>query len=587
MIISNRKRVKCVQKQPFTHKTHTQNSRTMQQQLFLNYITLKFHLRQRSKQVPTPIFAVFTIKGKTYRINTKVKVLPQHWHTTTQRAIISSAYSNIDNSNNLIANNQLNKIEFDFAKKKIYLCNNLNCNYIYHLILAINPLYMTRRKLYLNTSTPQQPTAIEVIVSHLQSKVNAGKIKESSLKRTYMPYLHNLQKYIEEKCSANDISVLNYNMLHKYSKHLMSTQTHKYAQTVINRLKDWLKEIEAENIGYTYDTNIDKIKIEVKQIAKKDKGYCALTVEEIERIYCLTEKELCNSTVNNLVLYRDMFVMQCTTGVRTSDLQQLFDSSNFNTETQTATFEAQKNEDKDVDTCIVPYTMYRMTLDIYNKYKDKKLHSSLFGSHNKYNEAIREICRIAKIDETVQYKKHKKGGGTEKCEDKKYNLITSHDGRHSFVTNAIRHFNLTYDEIIVMTGHADTQYISSVYANLTEDDRRKRVAKTIERATNKENNPIPTAVPTNIPPQNNAVVNSIDEAKAVLSFLGASEDDYLEEDDISKLIRLIGRYEGRVLEKFSEKIDIDRLKQIFNRGGKISERKKALHQLFTEIQQIV
>lgn len=550
-----------------------------QQQLFLNFLSLRFHLRQRKHHVPTTIYAVFTILGKTYRINTKVKVLPQHWHTSTQRAIISSSFSNIDNSNNLVANNRLNKIEFDFAEKKIYLCNNLNCNYIYHLILAINPLYMARRKNN-NTHTPQQPTAIEVITTYLQGRVKAGKIKESSLERTYMPYISNLQKYIEERCTANDINVLNYDMLHKYSRHLMRTQTHQYAKTIINRIKDWLKDIEQENIGYVYDTNIDKIKIEVKTIAKKDKNYYALTVQEIERIYNLSDEQLSNTTQRRLAFYRDMFVMLCTTGARCSDIQKLFDSNNFDEKTKTLTFEAKKNENKNVDTCIVPYTLYPMTLAIYQKYKDTTLHNSLFDSHNKFNEAIKELGRLAGMDEIIKFKKNKKGGGIMSCEEVKYNLLKTHSGRHSFITNAIRHFDLSADEVIEITGHSDTQYISAVYSNLTDDDRRKRVVKTIDKATNK---PIPTAEPIYAP--HNTVVNSIDEAKAVLCFLGCNEDDYIEEIDIHQLIRLIGRHEGRIIDRYANRIDIQQLKELFNAGGKISERKKALHALFAEISQ--
>ncbi|MBE6306708.1 MAG: hypothetical protein E7084_03560 [Bacteroidales bacterium] len=557
----------------------------MQQQLFLNYITLRFHLRQRSKQVPTPIFAVFTILGKTYRINTKVRVLPQHWHTATQRAIISSTFSNLDNENNLIANNRLNKIEFDFAEKKIYLCENFKCNYIYHLILAINPLYMARRKLYDNTSTPQQPTAIEVITTYLEGRVKAGSLKESSLERTYKPYISLLDKYIRDNCVTNDISVLDYNMMHKFCKYLMKTQTHAYAKRAIERIKDWLKDIEQENIGYVYDTNIDKIKIEVKTIAKKDKDYYALTIQEIERIYNLSDEQLSNTTQKRLAFYRDMFVMLCTTGARCSDIQKLFDSNNFDEETKTLTFEAKKNENKNVDTCIVPYTLYPMTLAIYQKYKDTTLHNSLFDSHNKFNEAIKELGRLASMDEIIKFKKNKKGGGIMSCEKAKYNLLTSHNGRHSFITNAIRHFGLSADEVIEITGHSDTQYITAVYSNLTDNDRRKRVVKTIEKATYKNNsNPIPTAVSISTPQQStNTVVADVAEAYTVLNFLGANEDEYIGINDINQLIRLIGRYEGRILDKFCEKIDIEKLKELFNLGGKISERKKALHALFSEI----
>lgn len=553
-----------------------------QQQLFLNFLSLRFHLRQRKQQVPTTIYAVFSLRGKTYRINTTIKVLPSQWHTATQRAIISSTFCNLDNENNLIVNNRLNKIEFDFAEKKIYLCNNLNlnCNYIYHLIYAINPHYMARKKV---EETTTRPTVYDTIYTMLQNRVQAGALKESSLERTYKPYLNNINNYINEHCNVNEISVLNYNTIHKYSKHLSKTQTSTYARKVLKCLKGWLRDIELENIAYTYDTNIDKIDIKNKTIAKKDKYYYALTLEEINRIYNLSSEQLSNSTKKRLAYYRDMFVMLCTTGARCSDIQKLFESKNYDPNTQTLTFEAKKNENKNVDTCIVPYTLYPMTLEIYERYRDTTILKSWFDNHNKFNEAIKEIGRLAGLQETIEYKQNKKGGGIINCQDTKYNLLSSHSGRHSFITNAIRHYNLTADEIIEITGHADTQYISAVYSNLTEDDRRKRVVKSVNKATNKNDTPIPTVVPTNIPPQNNAVVNSIDEAKAVLSFLGCAEDDYIEETNIYQLIRLIGMQEGRIIDRYANRIDIQQLKELFNASGKISERKRALHALFSEI----
>ena len=251
----------------------------------------------------------------------------------------------------------------------------------------------------------------------------------------------------------------------------------------------------------------------------------------------------------------------------------------------TSHFTQKKTERKNTEKCLVPLRLYTQISEILARHEKTTLYNSLLSNHNRYNEAIKELGRLAQITEVVVRTKQAKGGKIVIDKQPKYKRLTSHCARHTFITNAVRYLGLKKEDIINITGHSTTKQIDDVYCNLTDDDRKSQLNNAIAIATQKSDNPIPSVVPINIPQQKNAVVNSIDEAKAVLSFLGASEDDYIEEDDISKLIRLIGRYEGRVLEKFSEKIEIDRLKQIFNRGGKISERKKALHQLFTEIQQ--
>jgi hypothetical protein len=99
------------------------------------------------------------------------------------------------------------------------------------------------------------------------------------------------------------------------------------------------------------------------------------------------------------------------------------------------------------------------------------------------------------------------------------------------------------------------------------------------------NKPMPSAVQINplTMSQEDRITNTIDEARAVLAFFNATLDDYIEETSWAKLERMIVRYENEIIEKFGNRIDVDTLKQLFNSTGKLSERKKALHLLYSEI----
>ena len=570
----------CTETTFHTQNSHTKFTHMQQKQLFLNFLSLRFHLRQRKHHVPTTIYAVFSLLGKTYRINTTIKVLPSQWHTATQRAIISSTFCKLDNNNNLIANNQLNRIEFDFAEKKIYLCENLDCNYLYHLILAINPHHMARKKV-----AEVQQTATEILYRILAEKVSNGQITESSLQRVYKPYITNLKVFLEKNKIKNELNSLNFETLEKYSIYLKKTQTATQARKILNIWQSWLKkELATAHVGYCYDTQIDSLKITVQKIAKKDQGekYIALTPEEIQRIYALCDDKLNDTNISNLTLYRDMFVLQCLVGCRVSDLEQAIDPANNDGEY--ITFYAKKTERKNTEKCLIPLRLYPQICEIIARHEKTTLYNSLLSAHNKYNEAIKELGRLAQITEVVVRNRQAKGGKIVTEKQPKYKRLTSHCARHTFITNAVRYLGLKKEDIINITGHSTTKQIDDVYCNLTDDDRKAQLSNAIAIATNKDNTPIPTATPVQTPPTN-TVVGDIPEAYTVLNFLGANEDDYLGTNDMSQLIRMIGRYEGRIIDSFADKIDIEKLKELFNRGGKISERKKALHQLFSEIQQ--
>ena len=63
------------------------------------------------------------LKGRQYKINTGVKIIPSQWNKDKQMAIISNCFSKLDNANNKIVNKRINIIYEHYNDFKEYICN--------------------------------------------------------------------------------------------------------------------------------------------------------------------------------------------------------------------------------------------------------------------------------------------------------------------------------------------------------------------------------------------------------------------------------------------------------------------------------
>ena len=81
----------------------------MNEQVFLEF-TLNFNLRQTRLNKPTIIYALFSFRGKQYKVNIGVKVYPSQWNKRKQIATISNGQTRLDNRNNEIVNKRIRSI---------------------------------------------------------------------------------------------------------------------------------------------------------------------------------------------------------------------------------------------------------------------------------------------------------------------------------------------------------------------------------------------------------------------------------------------------------------------------------------------
>lgn len=101
-------------------------------------------------------------------------------------------------------------------------------------------------------------------------------------------------------------------------------------------------------------------------------------------------------------------------------------------------------------------------LDRYNGNLPKRI------TGQKFNAQLKEVCKLSKIDNFIQIQKSK-GYNQEVLKVKKYEAISSHTARRSFVSN-MSSLGLTAKEISLMTGHSQIRIVEIYDKTKAEDN---------------------------------------------------------------------------------------------------------------------
>lgn len=167
---------------------------------------------------------------------------------------------------------------------------------------------------------------------------------------------------------------------------------------------------------------------------------------------------------------RDWLIIGCYTGQRVSDLLRF--NSKMIVDKQYLKFIQKKTQNK-----IIVY-LADPVLRILNK-RDGEFPRKI--SDQKFNKYIKEVCKIAGIDEMMEGGKigndHKKEIGIYP----KYELVSSHICRRSFVTNFLN--GMDKETIAKQTGHHSSKMVES-YDGTKEDERLMNNARDVAKQMN-------------------------------------------------------------------------------------------------------
>ena len=332
---------------------------------------------------------------------------------------------------------------------------------------------------------------IELLESKILSDLNNTKetdvVNSKWLTRVVQPrladktFIENFEAYLEVKkgLKKNTITSLKIvvDALKNYQK---DSNTTLYLLSINKEFKqsfvEWCEKVGYANsslklflgkikgVCYHYESEGEKINPYVKNLTKNivvnSKDQIFLTIEEIEAI---SKLKLNNVHLDNA---RDWLVLSFYTGQRYSDYIRLTKKNIHKDNTIRLT-----QEKTEVKVKIVITPKEQAIIDKHNGGFPPPMSSTAF------NNRIKQVCKLAGLNEmipTIQNKGRTSGKVSAKIERPKYELVSTHIGRRSFVT----HFygKMKTQDIMDQTGHK-TESAFYTYLNEGRDFDVERVRK--------------------------------------------------------------------------------------------------------------
>ena len=270
---------------------------------------------------------------------------------------------------------------------------------------------------------------------------------------------------------------MNLDTFTKYQQFLIKDgKEDKKASTIANIIGGTLfpilrKASKRLDIPFKWDeSNLESFELKKdksnKELARNKE--VALAEEQIKQLYehqpTGTENQVKKKTE-----IKDLFVLQCLVGQRISDMQKFFNGDNErDKENGTISIVQQKTGAR----AIIP--LVPLAEEIIDKYAGKEI-KYYKEKQSALNNAIRSIAQEAGLDEPITYEEN----GT-KYTKPLYELLHTHSARHTFSTIMCRK-DIPREDIIIATGHEDTQMLDKIYAHLTAKDKSRKVTNAFKK----------------------------------------------------------------------------------------------------------
>ncbi len=403
--------------------------------------TVKFRLRSNANKNVSIKVRLMTGRNNDIETNTGFTINPKEWSDATNKPKQNTA------ENKRLFN--------DLKKLETYLFDSLNNDLANSVIID---------KYWLENRINDCFKRIEkidngILVNHIQyiiDNANTRKIKgrnklglsENRIKgyKTFKKIIENYQEVIKKQIHLLDV---NKPFVEKFTNWLINTKEYSvnYAGKQIDNLKTVC--LDAEKLEIPINNQIKFI--ESFSENAEDRLIVTLSIDEIEQIRT-TELET-KAHINA----RKWLLIGCQIGQRSNDLLAI-------------TKEDFRYTSKGINLDLIQQkTSKPVTIPIVEDYIIDMIENNLPYkiSSQKLNEYIKEICKIAKIDEVIKGKKIDKDTKRKKLDFyPKYELITSHCFRRSFATNYYKRMHTPI--LMNITGHTKESIFLN-YINKSED----------------------------------------------------------------------------------------------------------------------
>lgn len=414
-------------------------------------VSLNYNLRNPKSKRPTIIYAVFRIAGKQYKINIGAKVYPSQWDSRLQMPVIHNI-SKLDAYNNNIVLGQINKTRLVFDEAKSYICNNPH-----ELECSKRCLEIIKRSFNIKSYSMKKK---ESITQWLMEYIEKNKRGNTLVKE--LQNVNFLRRFFKEnKQYQDDFAQISFEMINdafRYMEQMKQPNGKQYAISTIREAQKKLKAALKVAAGREFRkfnwqaTDIEEIQITKNLIPKPERGAknAPLTSDEVASL----TKYTCSGSSE---VARDLFLIQCYTGQRKSDLIQLLDGKNIDWDKGIITVNRQA---KGKQTAFIPIKD-TLLIQLVKKYEGK-----LHKLPVKYNELLRKVAKNAGLTRIVEYTEQR-GKAVQEHTGHIYELIHNHLGRHTFISR-MAEAGASKEEIKSITGHTCDSTVDGIYTHIDQ-----------------------------------------------------------------------------------------------------------------------
>ena len=393
-----------------------------------------------------PLQIVLTVSTLGYRIQvyTKRRIEQKYWDKEKQLYDSRKYRLNVAEGNKWLSD-----LKFDTAK--LVDQNELNAiissrEELKELIVNRNPISSSKTSLI---------SLLDEFIKQHKTK-DGNELRHNSLKgyHSLKYHLNNYSEEIGKTIMPHDVTLQFMTKFKDYLSNEIFLEDEKRVilsdttvAKIIKRFKTFLKHLFSIGLVKTFNLS------EIRSIEREG----AVIVLKPDEVLLLQKAEIKEFTENRI---RDIFCFQCWTGQRFSDLMNIeHDDIIKEGEDWKWVLVVSKTQEK-IEIPIVDYAK-----EILLKYLNSEYPIPRY-SNQVVNRTLKDIAKELEMDRSVTIEKYQKG--KLKTENTPlYNVITSHVGRKSFITNGLM---LGINERIVrdISGHKDEKSFRR-YVNYAED----------------------------------------------------------------------------------------------------------------------
>mgnify|MGYP000274193314 CR=1 FL=1 len=402
-------------------------------------MTINFLYRSTKENAPLNIRLLFRHNDNDYTIGAKTQLSIYSLDELKENNKLSAKYywskqhkltrvKDIAISNKQAeVNTELNKIENHVLKA----VNDTNISQIdkYWLKTQIDKYY--------NPISENNTIVSNELIKNIDFYKNSNKQLSTGTKKQYTTLKNKLIKY--ENTKAIKLYVKDINELFKNNFENYCIEQNYSTNTIARNLKA-IKTIcnYAKRNGVETSLQLDSLKIASERV-----NSIYLTFDDLNKIENIEPHKLTES-LNNA---KEWLIISCYVGQRVSDFMPFTDKMIRIEDGKSLIEFTQKKTNK-----IMTVPLHKKVFEILEKNKGKFPRAI---SDQKYNDYIKEVCRLAELNEDIisskKIKLENKQYRNKTKNYKKWELVSSHIGRRSFATNFYGTIPTTF--LMAVTGH--------------------------------------------------------------------------------------------------------------------------------------